>query len=309
MTKIPPYLQPGDTVAITCPSSKMELEVAIKAIEVLENWGLKVQMGKTVGTSFHNFSAPDKQRLEDLQAFMDDPGIAAILFGRGGYGMVRILDHLDFSKFRLAPKWMAGFSDITTLHMHLHQVIGVASLHAPMCSGLLSPPVPPPYIRSLKDALFGKKSCFDFWTHPLNRKGCCRGLLIGGNLSLLANLSGSVSQPDTEGKILFLEDTGEYLYNIDRMMLNLKRSGWLNHLAGLIIGTFTEEKNTDTPFGQSAYEIIRDKVDEFSYPVCFGFPVGHQPENYTLKLGMMHALEIGQQSCRLMEASAREKVL
>ncbi|MHB1921545.1 MAG: S66 peptidase family protein [Chitinophagaceae bacterium] len=301
MTKIPPYLRPGDTIAISCPSSKMDFDLASAAALVLQDWGLKVKMGKTVGTSFHNFSAPDQNRREELQELMDDPTIGAILFGRGGYGMVRILDQLDFSHFQQAPKWLAGFSDITTLHIHLHQITGVASLHSPMCSGLLLPDHQQHYAYSLRNALWGVKCSYNFPTHVLNRMGSCQGPLIGGNLSLLSNLSGSLSQPHTTGKILFLEEVGEYRYHIDRMMINLKRSGWLQNLSGLIVGAFSEGKDTETPFGANEYEIILNHVAEFTYPVCFGFPVGHQPENYTLKSGMTHELEVGKLLCSLKE--------
>ncbi|NLR82802.1 LD-carboxypeptidase [Chitinophaga eiseniae] len=293
MVKIPPYLKKGDLIGITCSSSKMDLQAAEYARGVLSSWGYRVHLGITVGTSFHNFSAPDELRLEELQDMLDDPEIKAIVFGRGGYGMVCILDKLDFTKFRKAPKWLCGYSDITTLHSHIQRKFGIATLHSMMCSGITPDTLDNEYVRSLATALKGKPYRYTTTAHPLNREGKTSGILVGGNLSILANLSGTPSQVNTKGKILLLEDIGEYRYNIDRMMYNLKRAGWLDKLAGLVVGSFIDGKETDTPFGQSEYEIISNLVKEYDYPVCFGFPSGHSAENYSLKLGVKHELKIG----------------
>lgn len=295
---VPPALKPGDCIGITCPSSKMEAADAEFAAGVLRDWGYRVLTGKTVGMSFHNFSAPDALRLEELQQMLDDPEIKAIVFGRGGYGMVRILDDLNFSALRSAPKWIAGFSDITTLHAHLQEVVGLASLHSVMCSGIRQDTFHDPYVASLRGCLGGADYDYRFGAHPLNRPGHARGRLVGGNLSLLANLSGSLSQPKTEGKILVLEDVGEYRYNIDRMLRNLKRAGWLENLAGLVLGGFTDIRETETPFGQSEYEMVHELTASCAYPVAMGFPCGHQAANFALKLGLEHQLEVGS-SCRL----------
>ncbi len=301
MIKIPPYLKKGDLIGITCPSSKMELQAAEFAASVIGSWGFRVHLGITVGTSFHNFSAPDELRLEELQDMMDDPGIKAIVFGRGGYGMVSILDRINFSRFRKDPKWLCGYSDITTLHAHIQERYKIPTIHSLMCSGISASTKDNAYVGSLRDALLGKRSRYETGPHAMNRKGKATGKLVGGNLTLLANLSGSVSQPDTKGKILVLEDVGEYRYNVDRMMYNLKRAGWLSKLAGLVVGSFTEERETDTPFGQTEYEIIRNMVQEYDYPVCYGFPVGHQEANYALKLGIPHELKVSDKGVSLKE--------
>ncbi|AWO02210.1 LD-carboxypeptidase [Chitinophaga alhagiae] len=299
--KIPPNLKKGDLIGITCPSSKMELAAAEYAAGVIESWGFRVHLGITVGTSFHNFSAPDELRLEELQDMMDHPDIKAIIFGRGGYGMICILDRIDFSRFRKHPKWLCGYSDITALHAHLQQRQKIASIHAMMCSGITMATHENIYVNSLREALLGKRSRYACQPHAMNRGGKAKGALVGGNLSLLANVSGSRSQINTRGKILVLEDIGEYRYNVDRMMYNLKRAGWLDHLAGLVVGSFTEEKETETPFGQTEYEIIRNLVQEYDYPVAYGFPVGHQEQNYALKLGIPHELKVSGKGVSLEE--------
>lgn len=301
MTKIPPYLKPGDTIGITCPSSKMDQSAAVYAASILKDWGFCIQMGSTVGSAHHNFAATDELRLAELQQMLDAPNIKAILFGRGGYGLVRLIDQLDFTLFQHHPKWLCGYSDITLLHVHVHHCYQVATLHSLMCSGITPETRSDAYVQSLRDALLGQPSAYAFAPHPLNRPGSCEGALIGGNLSLLVNLSGTISQPDTRGKILFLEDIGEYRYNIDRMLYNLKRAGWLHGLAGMLVGSFTDGKETETPFGQTEYEIICDKVKEYDYPVAFGFPAGHQKENYALKMGIRHTLHCGEVSCKLEE--------
>lgn len=290
---IPPYLKPGDLVGITCPASKMGRDVAVFAASVLESWGFRVLLGETAGSSYHNFSAPDDMRLTELQAMLDDDAVKAILFGRGGYGVIRILDRLDFSCFSRQPKWLCGYSDITALHLHIHTLYGITTLHSVMCSGITARTRGNPYVESLRRMLKGEKLRYRFDAHPLNRSGVAEGQLVGGNLSLLANLSGTISQPDMRGKILFVEDVGEYRYAIDRMMWNLWRAGWLDGLAGLVVGSFSAERDTDAPFGQQEYEIILDKVRNDSFPVAFGFPSGHEVENYTLKEGGRYRLQVG----------------
>ncbi len=301
MIKIPPYLKKGDLIGIMCPSSKMELQAAEYAAEVLRSWGYRVHLGITVGTSFHNFSAPDELRLEELQDMLDDKEIKAILFGRGGYGMVCILDRINFSRFRKHPKWLCGYSDITVLHTHLLEQHKTASLHTLMCSGISSSTKDNDYVASLRDALSGKRSRYSAAVHDMNRSGKATGALVGGNLTLLSNVSGTPSQPKTKGRILVLEDIGEYRYNIDRMMYNLKRAGWLDQLAGLVVGSFADPRETDTPFGQTEFEIIRNLVAEYDYPVCYSFPVGHQDENYALKMGVPHELKVSSRGVFLTE--------
>jgi len=298
----PPYLQPDDSIALLCPAGYMSREKAITCIETLQSWGYRVREGKTLGGPSENyFSGTDDQRLAELQQNLDDPEIKAILCGRGGYGLTRIIDRIDFSRFEKDPKWIIGYSDVTVLHAHIWSNYKIATLHAPMASAFNDGEAGNPYIQSLRQAIAGQSAAYSCPGHPFNRPGIASGRLIGGNLSLLAHLTGTSSEIKTKGKILFLEDVGEYRYNIDRMLYQLKRSGKFDQLAGLIIGGFTDIKDTIRPFGASVEEIIRDVVKEYDYPVCFGFPVSHEKENYALKIGVRHTLEVGPQSTSLQE--------
>ncbi len=298
---IPSYLQPGDLIGIVCPSGQLSTDKAQTCIQTLSAWGYKVRVGKTLGHAFHYFAGTDEERLNDLQQMLDDPEVKAILCGRGGYGMSRIIDRLDFSGLVRHPKWVIGFSDITLLHAHLCQVCQISSIHGPMAGAFNDQGATGPYVASLHSALAGDKALYVTPFHPQNRTGTAQGRLVGGNLALLAHSIGSVSAFQTEGTILFLEDIGEYLYNIDRMMLQLDRSGWLNHLSGLIIGGFTDLKDTVIPFGQSVEDLILDKVRPYGYPVSFGFPVGHGGENLALKIGAHYRLEVNGEGSRLVE--------
>jgi muramoyltetrapeptide carboxypeptidase len=297
---IPSFLQPGDTIAITCPSGYVPIERVQPAIAVLEQWGYTVVLGNTVGNEHGYFSGTDSERRQDLQSFLDDRSIKAILMGRGGYGLSRIIDDLDFSTFIKYPKWIAGFSDITVLHSHIQANYQIATLHSPMSGAFATDNNEAPYLLSLKTALAGDDP-IDYPIHPssYNRMGVAQGIVTGGNLAMLAHLTGSTSQIDTRGKILFLEDVGEYLYNIDRMLLNLKRAGTFEHINGLICGGFTDVQDTTRPFGQDIYHIILDKVKEYTFPVCFDFPAGHQEINYTLRLGQPHTLTVAEDSATL----------
>jgi muramoyltetrapeptide carboxypeptidase len=302
MVKIPPYLQPGDTIGIVCPGGYMPLEKAQACIDTLKEWGYRVKTGKTLGSDSENyFSGDDKERLADLQRMLDDPEIKAILCARGGYGTSRIIDDLHFKKFESAPKWIIGFSDITVLHAHIHTNFKIATLHGPMAGAFNEDGAGTEFVKTLRWALKGEKIKVQCQVHPLNRKGEAVGELVGGNLSLLAHLVGTASDMKTRGKILFIEDLGEYLYNIDRMLIQLRRSGKLHRLAGLIVGGFTEMKDTERPFGSTVQEIIRDAVAEYDYPVCFGFPVSHGKENYALKSGVGHKLKVGKNKVTLEE--------
>lgn len=290
---IPPYLKKGDTIGMVCPAGFMPAEKTKKAIETIEQvWGYPVRVGKTVGHQHHYFSGTDAERLEDLQGMMDDPTIKAILCGRGGYGTGRIIEQLDFTQFLKQPKWVIGFSDVTVLHAHLLTQFKIASLHAPMANAFNDGGDEGPYVQSLRDALEGRATTYTAATHPFNRTGEARGRLVGGNLSLVAHLIGTSSDIDTRGAILFLEDIGEYIYHIDRMMYQLKRSGKLDHLAGMIFGGFTDMKDTVIPFGQTMEEILQAHVAQYQYPVCFGFPVSHATENYALITGGDYTLKI-----------------
>lgn len=301
MIKLPPYLKKGDLVAIVCPSGYMPAEKAETCIRVLQDWGYRVTAGKTLGNQYHYFSGTDAERLADMQAMLDNPEVKAILCGRGGYGMSRIIDELDFTRFRKKPKWLIGFSDITVLHAHVYQQYKIATLHAPMAAAFNDGEFENEYVQSLRKALKGILSKYTCDAHALNRTGTGTGELIGGNLSLVAHLVGSSSSFATKGRILFLEDVGEYIYNIDRMMIQLKRSGMLQSLAGLVIGGFTDMKDTTIPFGTDVYSLIQQHVAEYDYPVCFDFPVSHDKTNYALKVGVKHVLEVKKSKVILKE--------
>lgn len=302
MIKIPPYLQKGDTIGIVCPAGAMPVEKISECIRVLnEDWGFTTRVGKTVGSMYNYFSGTDEERLADFQEMLDDDQVKAVLCARGGYGMGRIIDKVDFKKFKKQPKWIVGYSDITVLHSHLYSNYYIASLHAPMAGAFNEDGYKNEFVLSLKNALEGKKLKYSCPFHEFNRKGEAIGELVGGNLALLAHLVGTDSDIKTRGRILFIEDTGEYLYNIDRMLYQLKRSGKLAKLAGLIIGGFTESKDTERPFGQTVHEIIRDIIKEYDYPVCFDFPVSHTDRNYALKIGVGYKLKVSKSKVMLEE--------
>jgi muramoyltetrapeptide carboxypeptidase len=300
MIQIPPYLKKGDTIGITCPAGYMAAEKAQACIRTLQRWGFNVMVGKTAGSKSKNyFSGPDEQRRDELQAMLDDKHIHAVLCGRGGYGVSRIIDQLDFTRFKKNPKWIIGFSDITILHCHLQSKIKTASLHAPMASAFNEGENE--FIRALHQALLGKKASYRCKPHPFNRYGMASAELVGGNLSLLAHVTGTPSDMDTPNKILFIEDIGEHIYAIDRMMQQLKRSGKLKNLAGLIVGGFTDMTDTERPFGKTVYQVIEEAVAEYTYPVCFNFPVSHGKKNYALKVGCQYNFSVKKNSVQLLE--------
>jgi muramoyltetrapeptide carboxypeptidase len=302
MSKMPPYLKKGDTIAIVAPAGFMPIEKMQSCIETLDSWGYTIRLGATTHSSSSNyFSGSDDERLADLQEALDDPSVKAILCARGGYGTSRIIDRISFKKFRKKPKWIIGFSDITVLLCHLQSQFKIASLHAPMAGAFNSGEFNNPYLLSLKNALEGKPTHISSPGHPFNRDGEVKGQLIGGNLALLAHLCGTESEPKTKDRILFLEDIGEYLYNIDRRMIQLKRAGKLDKLQGLIFGRFTDNKDTERPFGKSVEDILFEHVSEYSYPVCFNFPVSHEKENYALKVGVKYHLSVKSDEVSLIE--------
>ena len=302
MIKIPPYLKKGDTIGLVCPAGYMPVEKVQTCLDVLQEWDYGVKIGKTVGGgSATYFSGTDEERLADFQQMLDDDAIKVVLCARGGYGTGRIIDMIDFTKFRKQPKWIVGYSDVTVLHSHIYSHFYISTLHAPMAGAFNDDGFKNEFVRSLKNALEGKKLKYKCDVHEFNRKGEAVGELVGGNLALLAHLVGTDSDIKTRGKILFLEDVGEQLYNIDRMLHQLKRSGKLARLAGLIFGGFTESKDTDRPFGQSVHEILHEIVKEYDFPVCYDFPVSHTDRNYALKIGVGYKLKVGKSKVTLEE--------
>lgn len=289
---IPPALRPGDTIGITCPAGFVSQERIAYAVDVMERKGFKVRIGRTIGVREIYFSGSDDERRADLQDMLDDAEVKAIIMGRGGYGTSRIIDAIDFTNFKQFPKWICGFSDITVLHSHINRNLGIATLHSPMCSAFNPESEHSYYIQSVFQALSGEALRYRVAPSIDNRAGTGTGMLVGGNLALLAHLTGSASQLETKGKILFIEDIGEHLYHIDRMLLTLQRSGQLAGLAGLLVGSFTDTEDTDRPFGQTLEQIIRTKVAGYDFPVAFNLPCGHDTENVTLQLGQIHTLQV-----------------
>ncbi len=297
----PPYLSKGNTVGIVCPSGYLPVERVQKSVEILEQWGFRVKMGKTVGHKYHYFSGTDEERLADLQAMLDDPSIHAILCGRGGYGLSGIIDRINFSSFVQTSKWIIGFSDITVLHTHIYNQYKISTIHGAMAGAFADYGLKSDSIQSLQNILLGNKMSYTIHTHTSNRLGTAVGPLIGGNLSLLVHVIGTPSDMDYKDCILFIEDVGEYMYNIDRMLMQLKRNKKFNAIKGLIVGGFTDMKNTITPFGSTIYELIKMVVNEFDFPICFDFPVSHGEHNVALKYGTLCHLEVANNSIILKE--------
>jgi len=289
MIKQPPHLKKGDKVAIVCPAKKLKKPIDA-AIALLEEWGLEVIIGESVHAAYHQFAGDDDLRASDMQLFLDNPEVKAIIAGRGGYGTIRIIDQLDFSTFEEHPKWIVGFSDITVLLSHTVAALQTQSIHGHM-PGTFDDSTAES-LESLRKALFGESIAYTYSSNFPGITGKAEGILIGGNLSILVTLEGSASAMDYNDKILFLEDVGEYEYSIDRMMRQLKRSGKLAGLKGLIIGAFNEIKTEEIPFGKSAEEVIVDLVAEYGYPVCFNFPVGHVEDNRAMILGRNVSLSV-----------------
>jgi muramoyltetrapeptide carboxypeptidase len=297
----PQNLQAGDTIGIVCPAGTIPVEKVEKCVETLTSWGYKVKLGTTVGGKYFTYSGTDEQRALDLQQMMDDKTVKAILCGRGGYGMSRIIDRLDFSTLEASPKWIIGFSDITVLHAAL-QKKGIMSIHGPMAAAFSKGSEGEPFIQAIKDIIEGRPTHYSAGPHVYNKVGIATAPILGGNLCLIAHLIGSKNSFDTQGKILFLEDIGEYHYNLDRMVIQIKNAGLLNDLAALVIGGFSDMRDAPTDIGAGALEILQSHVQEFSYPICFDFPISHGLANYPVKEGGNYTLSVGATEVVLKEA-------
>ena len=276
----PPYLKENDKVIILSPSSKIDKQFIEGAKNRLESWGLKVSIAKSAKQSYGKYAGTIAQRREDLQNAMDDESIKGILCSRGGYGAIHLIDKINFNKFSQHPKWLMGFSDITLLH-YLFQKKGFASLHSLMGRHLCVEAADDPCTLHLKDILFGIKPDYICEKHKLNHLGTTKGILRGGNLAVASGLRGTPYDITPEGTILFIEDVGERPHAIERMIYNLKLGGILSKISGLIIGQFTEYEE-DLSLGKDVYQAIADLVEEYHYPVCFNFPVGHVKNNLPL---------------------------
>lgn len=298
----PNPLKKGDTVGLLALASKVDFEILKSAIELMENdWGLKVVFGESLTSEYHQFAGTDAVRANDFQLMLDNPEIKAIFSARGGYGSSRLLDNIDFTAFQKSPKWVIGFSDITAVHCHIH-TLNIESLHATMPKLFLQEGGEES-LESLRKILFGEPFSYKILPSEMNRLGVGEGQLIGGNLAILVHLIGSESDINYDNKILFLEDVNEYLYNIDRMMIQLKRSGKLQNLAGLIVGSFSDCKDNEVPFGKTAHEIIQEAVAGYNFPVCYNFPVGHEPENWAMPCGREVILKVDNEGFLLEKIS------
>ena len=304
---IPPYLKAGDVIGITSPAGYATLDEMQPALQVIESWGYQLKIGNTIGKRDFTFGGTDEERLQDFQQMLYDKTIRAILCARGGYGSVRIVDKLNWASFKKKPKWVVGFSDISVLHQHIHTNCRAASLHSKMTNSFpenwsTAEPIQIETINSIRDALAGKQMQYNTTINASNCVGVAEGVLIGGNLKTMESLAGSASDINTVGKILFVEDTGEYLYSIDRMFWNLARTGKLKNLAGLIVGGFNIKPDDEgEEFGKTVVDIVLEKIKQYHYPVVFDFPVGHQRANYALKCGVRHQLKITSDTAMLTE--------
>jgi muramoyltetrapeptide carboxypeptidase len=285
---IPPYLKKGDTIAIVATARKNIDDNLKPAISWLKNWGLEVVIGSTIGLDNNQLAGTDEQRAADFQTQLDNPNIKAIWCVRGGYGTVRMIDFLDFTKFKQVPKWIIGFSDVTVLHSHLN-TMGYASIHGIMP---VSSKATEEAKESLRKALFGEPLEYTVPCDQMNRLGSAKGELVGGNLSILYSLLGSESAIDCHDKILFIEDLDEYLYHIDRMMMNLKRNGCLESLKGIIVGGMTKMHDNEIPWGKNVLEIIDDITKKYNIPIIYNFPAGHMADNHALVLGKQVSIEV-----------------
>tara|TARA_B100001063_G_C16776758_1_gene566162 strand:- start:2491 stop:3513 length:1023 start_codon:yes stop_codon:yes gene_type:complete len=297
----PAYLKAGDTVAIVAPSGILknrDREVQ-QAVDLLKDWGLNAIVGEHVFSKADHFAGTDEERCEDLQKAMDDPTISAIWCARGGYGTVRILDKLDYTKLKENPKWIIGYSDITALHNQLHNQ-GFESLHALMCVSLTQDITEvQESVDTFKAALFGNPSNYDLEGSKYNREGEAKGQLIGGNLTILHTMLGSDTSLDTSGKILFIEEIGEYKYHIDRMLQSMKRAGYFENLNGLVVGDMSKLRKNTTLWGTSVEQLILDALAEYDFPIAFNMPAGHEDDNRALVLGRTVELKVGKEKSSL----------
>ncbi|HNW99086.1 MAG TPA: LD-carboxypeptidase [Bacteroidales bacterium] len=296
----PEYLKPGDNIGIIATARKISLEEIKPAIDKFLEWDFNVLLSKNIFAQENQYAGSDAQRLNDIQEMLDNPEIKAIVCARGGYGTVRIIDKINFNSFIKKPKWIVGYSDITVLHSHIHTHYNIETIHATMPLNFPADRSDNEALDSLKKVLTGEKINYSITHQPLSKPGKAEGILVGGNLSLLYALAATPSDINTSGKILFIEDLDEYLYHIDRMMLQLKRSGKLKNLAGLVVGGMTDMKDNTVPFGKTAYEIIHDAVKEYDFPVCIGFPAGHIDDNRALILGRKISLEVKDECSKII---------
>lgn len=298
----PPYLKPGDTVAIVAPSGilKNRQKEVQQAVELLKSWGLHAVVGDHVFSQDNHFAGTDAQRCEDFQKAMDNPKISAIWCARGGYGTVRIIDKLDFTKFREHPKWLIGYSDITALHNQFHNE-GFESIHALMCTSLTDDMNDiAKSVETYRKAIFGESLQYTLKGSKYNKVGESTAPLVGGNLTMLHTMLGSKTSIDTSGKILFIEEIGEYKYHIDRMLQSLKRAGYFDNCKGVLVGDMSKMRKNTTLWGSSVEQLILDALSEYNFPICFNMPAGHEKDNRAVILGRTVQLKVGKSESKVV---------
>ncbi|MFO8021977.1 MAG: LD-carboxypeptidase [Perlabentimonas sp.] len=304
----PPFLKKGDTIGIVAPARKVTRSDVEPAIKLFEKWGFKVLLGKNLYKTYNQFAGTDLERAADFQSMMENPKVKAIVCARGGYGTVKVLEHINLRALQRDPKWVVGYSDVTVLHSILNSWYMVETLHGTMPFNFPKDGSDNEATISLRSVLLGESPTYNAEPHSFNRLGAASGMFVGGNLSILYSLSGTDADINTEGKILFIEDLDEYLYHIDRMMMNLKRSGKLRNLAGLVVGGMSDMNDNPTPFGKDALEIIHETVKEYDYPVCYNFPAGHVERNLTLIMGRPAEVVVNEHGASLVFSPAACKI-
>ena len=289
---IPPYLKMGDTVALTAPARAITPDEITITLQWLKDEGFNSIFTSALFEKENQFAGSDTVRAADFQAHLNNPDVKAIICARGGYGAMRLLDKLDFAPLQQSPKWICGYSDITVLHSHIHAQLDMATLHCTMPINITVDTWHNQAARTLLHALRGEKLEYIIDNHPFNRIEETEAVLVGGNLSILYSLLESSASLDTTDKILLIEDVGEYLYHIDRMILSLKRAGKLQHIKGLLVGGFSDMNDNAVPYGQTAEEIIAEQCADYDFPIIFGVPTGHIADNRAFKLGMNCKIQI-----------------
>lgn len=292
-------LQQGDMIRIVAPARKISREELACSIRYLQDKGFNVDFGEHLFSHFHQYAGEDFLRAEDFQQALDDDNVKAIWCARGGYGSLRMIDLLDFSNFSKNPKWICGYSDVTVFHAHVNNALKLPTLHATMPLNVQGEDIQYKALDTMLSALQTGEVSYSISSNPMNKEGKAEGILCGGNLSVLYALNGSVSDIQTDGKILFIEDLDEYLYHVDRMMLCLKRNGKLENLSALVVGGMTKMNDNAIAFGETAEEIVLEHVQQYNYPVCFGFPAGHIDDNKALIMGGNTTLEISQEKVNI----------
>jgi muramoyltetrapeptide carboxypeptidase len=295
---IPPYLKAGDTVAVVSTSNFTKQEYIDRLVRILTNWELKPLLGKTIGARQGSFAGPDELRRKDLQEMLDNGEVKAVFETMGGYGILRILDQLDFNKFKYQPKWLVGYSDTTFLHSHVQGNLGIASLQATMAADLEDGYNEEAW-ESLRKALFGQKLHYQLDPHPLNRAGKSEAVVVGGTLSILCNAKGTFSDVNTNGKILFLEEVGEHYFRLDSYITSMKQAGKFEYVKGLMVGYLRDLQEDHPPFGKTPEEIIREAVEEYDFPICFGFPAGHAAHNVAIPFGTRACIEVSKKGVQV----------